>query len=140
MLPKLIAVLSMVALIFPMLFFTLATPPLLVLKHDTPQDGRFVRALFNRYYTVVVIAAGVGALAQVAMGHTAVSLAMAGVAAFEFGLRQWVIPRMDALREKINGGDFAAIAQFRRLHLRGILLNIVQMGVVAWGMAKLVTL
>lgn len=140
MLSKAVVLLSLVALIFPMVFFTFASPPLLILKHDTPQDARFVRGLFNHYYTVVVIAASVGALGQMAVGRIAVGLAMGGVAAFVFAVRRWVVPRMDALRERIAGGDAAAIPSFRRLHIAGILLNLVQVGVVAWGMAKLAAL
>ncbi len=140
MLSKAIVLLSLVALIFPMVFFTFASPPLLILKHDTPQDARFVRGLFNHYYRVVVIAACLGAAGQVAVGRIAAGLAMVGVAAFVFTVRRWVVPRMDALRERIAGGDTAAIPSFRRLHIAGILLNLVQVGVVAWGMAKLAAL
>ena len=140
MLSKAIVLLSLVALIFPMVFFTFASPPLLILKHDTPQDARFVRGLFNYYYTVVVIAASVGAVGQMAVGRVAAGLAMGGVAAFVFAVRRWVVPRMDALRERIAGGDASAIPSFRRLHITGILLNLVQVGVVAWGMAKLAAL
>lgn len=140
MLSKAIVLLSLVALIFPMVFFTFASPPLLILKHDTPQDARFVRGLFNYYYTVVVIAASLGAVGQVAVGRSAAGLAMGGVAAFVFTVRRWVVPRMDALRERIAGGDASAIPSFRRLHLAGIVLNVVQVGVVAWGMAQLAAL
>ena len=139
MLPKLIAALSAVALLFPMLFFTFASPPLLILKHDTPQDARFIRGLFHHYYTVIAVAAGISALAQLAIGHFGVAVAMAGVAALAFSLYRWVIPRMDALREPINSGDATAIAQFRRLHIMGMLINVVQVAVVAWGLIKLFT-
>ena len=140
MLSKAVVLLSLVALIFPMVFFTFASPPLLILKHDTPQDARFVRGLFNYYYSVVVVAASLGALGQLAVGRVAVGLAMGGVAAFVFAVRRWVVPRMDALRERIAGGDASAIPSFRRLHMAGILLNLVQVGVVAWGMATLAAL
>lgn len=140
MLSKAIVLLSMVALLFPMVFFSFASLPLLVLKHDTPQDARVVRGLFNSYYTVVVIASCAGALGHVALGRLTGSLALGGVAAFVFAIRRWVIPRMDRLRDTIATGDATAIPRFRRLHIAGILLNVVQVGVVAWGMAKLVSL
>ena len=139
MLVKLIAALSAVALLFPMLFFTFASPPLLILRHDTPQDGRFVRGLFHHYYNVVAFAASVGALAQLVIGRFGLAAGMAGVAALAFWLHRWVIPRMDALRERINSGDTAAISQFRRLHVAGMLLNVVQLAVVATGVIKLFT-
>lgn len=138
MLSKSIELLSLVMLLLPMVFFMLASPPLLVLKHDTPQDARFIRGLFNSYYTVVVVAAGFGALGRVVVGQTLVSLAMIGVAALVFSIRRWFIPRMDRLQAQIAAGDTAAIPQFRRLHIAGMLLNIVQLGVVTWVMAKLV--
>lgn len=55
--------LSIVVLLFPMGFFALASPPLLVLKHDTPLDGRFVRSMFNLYDLVVMTIAALAACA-----------------------------------------------------------------------------
>ena len=36
--------------------------------------------------------------------------------------------------------DASAIARFRRLHITGMLINVVQVAVVAWGLIKLFTL
>lgn len=80
MLSKAVVLLSLVALIFPMVFFTFASPPLLILKHDTPQDARFVQGLFN-YYSVVVVAASAGALGQLAVGLAMATWGMAKLAA-----------------------------------------------------------
>src|SRR5262245_21246398 len=51
--------LSIVVLLFPMGVFMLGSPPLLILKHDTPVDGRFIRGLFNLYYISVITVATV---------------------------------------------------------------------------------
>lgn len=140
MLSNAIVLLSMVAVFFPMVFFSFASMPLLVLKHDTPQDGRFVRGLFHHYYTVSLITASAGALGHAYLGRWAVAAALAGLAAFVFMVRSRFIPRMDFLRAQIAAGDATAIRQFRRLHLTGIFLNLVQVATVAYGMAKLVSL
>ena len=137
MLTKAVVLLSTIALLLPMVFFTFASPPLLVLKHDTPQDARVIRTLFNIYYTMVVIVAGAGAVGHALVGRTTVALAMAGMAAFVFAVRRWFIPRMDALRPTIADGDTSAISQFRRLHIAGILLNVAQLSAVAWGIGRL---
>ena len=137
MLSKSIVLLSTVALLLPMVFFMFASPPLLILKHDTPQDARVIRTLFHIYYTMVVIVAGVGALGQAGVGRTADALAMAGVAAFGFSIHRWIIPRMDAVRAAIADGNRPAISRFRRLHIAGILVNVAQLGVMGWGIARL---
>lgn len=137
MLSKSIVLLSTVALLLPMVFFMFASPPLLILKHDTPQDARVIRTLFHIYYTLVVLVASVGAMGQAWVGRTTHALAMAGVAAFVFGLRRWIIPRMDALRVTIPQGDAAAVSRFRQLHVAGIALNMAQLVVVVWGIAPM---
>lgn len=138
MLSNLILLLSVVALLFPMGFFALATPPLLILKHDTPLDGRFVRGMFHHYYAVIIVAASAGAVAHAVLGRIVTAFALGGVAAVVFAIRRWFLPRMDALREAIAANEPGAISRFKRLHVVGMLFNLVQLGVVGFGMAKLI--
>lgn len=119
--------------------FMLASPPLLILKHDTPVDGRFIRGLFNIYYITVMTIAAVGAAVCALMGQGAVALAMGGLVVFVFGIRRWVISNMDKLRDAITRGDSMAVPRFRRLHIAGMILNVVQFGTVVWGMTRLAT-
>lgn len=130
--------LSIIVFLFPMIAFTLASPPLLVLKHDSPVDGRFIRNLFNLYYIVVMTLGSLGAAGCAYLGKTPQALAMMGVVAFVFLLRHWMLSKMDKLRTAITGGELAAVTRFRRLHIGGTLFNIVQLGVVAWGLTRLV--
>ena len=139
MLSKAFPLLSTVALLFPMGVFMLASPPLLILKYDTPADGRFVRGLFNVYYIGVITIAAVGAAGCALVGRGAVALAMGGVVVFVFGIRRWVISSMDELRGAIARGDAMAVPRFRRLHIAGMILNVVQFAIVAWGMTRLAT-
>ena len=97
-LSKAFPLLSIVVVLFPMGAFMLASPTLLVLKHDTPLDGRFIRGLFNLYYISVMTLAAVFAAACALLGRGAVALAMSGLVVFVFGIRRWMISNMDEVR------------------------------------------
>jgi hypothetical protein len=129
--------LTTVALLFSIVYFTLAALPLLILKHDTPRDSSFVRGVLNTNYVAVIIAALVCTLSYALAVQPAISFGMAGIAAFAFAVRNGVISRMDRLRSTMTVGDSAAIAQFRRLHITGIVLNVVPLGPIAWVMTHL---
>ena len=51
------ALLFTVALFVTTAYFIMGSIPLLVLKHDTPLDARFVRGFFNTYYVAAVVTA-----------------------------------------------------------------------------------
>ena len=139
MLAKVFPLLSIVLLVFPMGIFMLATPPLLILKHDTPVDGRFIRGLFNLYYVAVTTVAVVGAAGNTLAGRGSEALAMGGLAVFVFGVRRWMIFSMDKQRDAIARGESMAVPRFRRLHIAGMILNVLQLGTVVWGMTNLAT-
>jgi hypothetical protein len=131
--------LATVVLLFPMGVFMFTTPPLLILKHDTPVDGRFIRGLFNLYYVSVITLASVGAAGCLIVGKIAVALAMGGLGVFVAGIRRWMISNMDRQREGMARGQPGAIPRFRRLHMTGMALNVLQLAIVAWAMTKLAT-
>jgi hypothetical protein len=131
--------LSIVVLLFPMGIFMLASPPLLILKHDTPLDGRFIRGLFNLYYVALMTIGVTAAVGCAVFGQRVVALAMGGLVIFVFGIRRWVISKMDTLRGAMAGGDSSAVPRFRRLHIAGMIVNMVQFGTVAWGLTRLAT-
>ena len=134
MLSKAFPILSIVVLLFPMGFFALASPPLLVLKHDTPLDGRFVRSTFNLYYLVVMSIAAFAAVGCAAVGHLSLAFAMGVVLAFVFSLRLWMVSGFDRLRAEIAAG---AVKRFKRWHLAGMAVNVVQIAAVGWGLTRL---
>ena len=138
MLAPVLPLLCIVVLLFWMGVFTLATPPLLILKHDTPTDANFIRNLFNIYYVVLMTLATVAAAACAYLEKTGIACAMGGLVVFVFGVRLLFISNMDRLRGVMPDGDVAAVRKFRRLHIAGILLNVLQLGTVAWGMTRLV--
>ena len=139
MFAKALPLFSIILLLFPMGVFMLASLPLLVLKHDTPTDGRFIRGLFNLYYVSVITIGVMGAAACALTAQGAVAVAMAGLVAFVFAVRRLVISNMDKLRGEMSHGDSTAVPRFRRLHIAGMALNVVQLGTVAWGLTRLAT-
>ena len=128
---------STVALLCTMGFFMMGSLPLLILKHDTPLDARFIRGLFALYYAAVMVTAGVAAVAYALAGRPAFALGMAALAALAVLLRRVIVGRMDALRATMTADDAPGIAGFRRLHIRGMLINVAQLGAVVWGLMRL---
>ena len=128
---------STVALLCTMGFFMMGSLPLLVLKHDTPLDARFIRGLFALYYAAVMVTGGVAAAAYALTGRPAFALGMAAVAVLAALLRRLIVGRMDALRATMTADDAHGIAGFRRLHIRGMLINVAQLGAVVWGLTRL---
>lgn len=135
--PIVMALIPTVLLLVWMGFFMMGSLPLLVLKHDTPLDSRFIRGLFNVYYLAVMLTAGAAALGFAWTGKPAFALGMMCIATLAFALRRWlVIPRMDLLRDMIPESG-SAIFRFRRLHIAGMMLNVAELATVAWALTRL---
>ena len=108
--PIVMALIPTVLLLVWMGFFMMGSLPLLVLKHDTPLDARFIRGLFNVYYLAVMLIGSAAALGFAWTGRPAFALGMACIATLAFALRRWlVIPRMDVLRDRIPASDSAIV-------------------------------
>jgi hypothetical protein len=132
-----LVLLSTLGLLFSMGWFALASLPLLVLKHDTSLDGRFIRALFRLYYAAVMLAATAAALSYLVFGRAGFALGMAVVAAFAFVARRVVLSRIDVLNESIRAGDAAAIARFRAVHIIVMVFNVAQVVPIVWATSQL---
>jgi hypothetical protein len=121
-----------VALLVTTTYFLMSSVPLLVLKHDTPMDSRFVRAFFNTNYLITIFAASASSLSYLFSGWLVLAAAAAALALLAIILRRKVIPKMDALRPQLESGVPDAIAVFRRTHLAAILINLAQLAVIVW--------
>jgi hypothetical protein len=131
MLPKVLALAATVILLVFMGYFMLGSLPLLVLKHDTPMDARFIRGFFHLYYRAVLFAAVAASVAWGFAGQPFFCVGMAVLATVVFIAWRMVLPRMDALRETMTPEDNDGIARFRRLHGAGMALNAGQLVMVA---------
>jgi len=121
-----------VALLVTTAYFIMGSIPLLVLKHDTPLDARFVRGFFNIYYVAAFVTASATALSFATAGRLWIAAGAAVLAAISVVLRRKVIPKMDALGAQIQSNYMDAIPGFRRTHVIAILINIAQLVAIVW--------
>ena len=131
-----VALISTVVLLVWMGFFMMGSLPLLVLKHDTPLDSRFIRGLFNVYYTAILAVGSVGAASSALGGRFLIALALAAVAGIGVLGRYWFILQMDAVRSIMTADDAPAIRRFRRLHIAGMLANFLMLVGFVFGMTR----
>jgi hypothetical protein len=122
-----------VALLVTTTYFILGSIPLLVLKHDTPLDARFVRGFFNIYYVAAVVTASATSISYALAGRPGLAGGAAGLALLAVVLRRSVIPKMDALGSQIES-DMDAIPGFRRTHITAIAINIAQLAAIVWSL------
>ncbi len=126
-----------VALLVTTAYFLMGGLPLLVLKHDTPLDARFVRGFFNVYYKAAMVTALGAAISYALWGRFGFALGAAGLAGIALLLRQRLIPAMQFLDQRIQANDDDAIRRFRRIHGSALLVNLVQLVVVVWSTTQL---
>ena len=124
-----------VALLVTTTYFILGSIPLLVLKHDTPLDARFVRGFFNIYYRAAVVTASATAISYAFAGRPALAAGAAILALLAVVLRRKIIPKMEALGTEIQSKPMDAIPGFRKTHVIAIAINIVQLAVIVWSLA-----
>ncbi|MEY2617053.1 MAG: hypothetical protein RL522_55 [Pseudomonadota bacterium] len=132
-----IALAFTVLLLVTKAYFLVGGLPLLVLQHDTPLDGHFVRRFFEVYYTAAVVAA-TGATAGYALWGK--PLFAAGTAAIAFTailLRRVITPAMQRLGQEIQTREAPAIAAFRKVHATALLLNLLQLVALVWGVIQI---
>ncbi len=128
------ALFATIPLLMCMGYFFMGSLPLLVLKHDTPMDSRFIRGFFNTYYIAVICAATVATVSYALVGHLEFSAGTIAIASLALFLRKTVLPRMDGLRIRIERADSTAITAFRRIHIVGMVINAVQLVGLVWGL------
>jgi len=123
-----------VALLVTTAYFILGSVPLLILKHDTPKDFRFVRGFFNIYYLAAMSAGSAAAVSYALAERPAFAAGAAALALLAAVLRRKVIPRMESLGTQIQAGGTDAIAAFRRTHMSAILVNLAQLVLLVWSL------
>ncbi len=127
---------TIVILLVWMGFFMFGSLPLMILKHDTPLDARFIRGLFDVYYKAVLVTAAAGLLANVVAGRTVIAIGMAAIGGIALWSRRGILGRMDQVRAEMTATDAGRIRQFRSLHVWGMVLNVAQLAAVCVGLVK----
>jgi hypothetical protein len=105
MTPDGVAVAVMIILLFPMGYFTLASPAFLLVKLDIQPVAQLLRGMFNAHFLVMRVA---GVLAALAIWG-----------------RRWFMQRIDDQLRARDAGDAEAPHRLRRLHWSGMLGNAV---------------
>lgn len=126
-----------VALLVTTAYFIMGSVPLLVLKHDTPLDARFVRGFFNIYYVAAFVTATATAVSFAFAGRPGLAAGAAALAVIAVVLRKKIIPKMDALGAQIQSNYMDAIPGFRRTHITAILINVAQLVAIVWSLTTL---
>jgi hypothetical protein len=129
-----------VALLVTTAYFILGSVPLLVLKHDTPKDSRFVRGFFNIYYLAAMFTASAAAVSYAFAERPVLAAGAAALALLAAILRRKVISKMEVLGTEIHGGATDAIPGFRRTHLSAILINLAQLVLIVWSLTTFFSL
>jgi len=123
-----------VALLVTTAYFILGSVPLLILKHDSPKDSRFVRAFFNIYYLAAMFSASGAAVSYAFAEKPVIAIGAAALALLAALLRRKVIPKMETLGIQIQRGATEAIPGFRRTHVSAILINLGQLVLIVWSL------
>lgn len=126
-----------VALLVTTAYFIMGSIPLLVLKHDTPLDARFVRGFFNIYYVAAFVTATATAISFAFAGRPGLAAGAAALAVIAVALRRKIIPKMDSLGAQIQSNYMDAIPGFRRTHITAILINVAQLVAIVWSLTTL---
>ena len=135
--PRLFALLFTVLLLAVTTYFLLGSIPLLLLKHDNPIDGRFIRSFYITYFRIAICVAVSTVLSYLMASRLALALGASGVTLLTLFLRSKLIPMMDRLNAQIRDHHVVAIPEFRKVHKSAITINMLQMLVILGGLGAI---
>lgn len=130
------ALICTIPLLFCMGYFLMGSLPLLILNHDTTLDAHFIRGFFRIYYLAVKGTSAFAAAAYVHAGNLVYAAGLAAITLLALILRKFVLPHMHALKTRIENADTVAIAEFRRMHITGMAVNLAQLAALIWGLFR----
>jgi hypothetical protein len=123
MTPDPVTIAAMIILIFPMGYFTLASPAFLLVKLDIQPVAQLLRGLFNAHFLVMRVAGLIGTVAFLIAGRPLFAIGVGLITAFAIWGRRWFMERMDDQLSARDAGDADAARRLRRLHWAGMLCN-----------------
>lgn len=137
MFPTFAALFFTVALMVTTAYFLMGGLPLLILKHDTPLDARFVRSFFDVYYKAAFVSATGACISFAWSSRPGFALGHAGVAVMVVLLRAKLMAAMAFLGERIEKGEMQAIKRFRKVHSVALTMNLAQLVALVWGLTQI---
>ena len=109
-----------------MLFFAIGVAPIVFQALPAEQAGLFLRKLFPRYYLSLIIGSTAGGLLWLGTQPLASGVCLL-IAVSTLWIRQWLVPRINALRDRELSGDVSAGEEFARLHRLSVAINMLQL-------------
>lgn len=122
----LIALFAASLLLGGMVFFAALVAPIVFRVLPAEEGGRFIRALFPRYYVWVLACSAAASVALFPLSKPDAGI-MAAVAGLAWWLRQSLMPRINALSDRAKAGDAEAKRAFDRAHRLSVIANLLQM-------------
>jgi hypothetical protein len=122
-----LALTATIIVVFPMLYFLLASPAFLLVKLDIPPVTQLLRGLFNAHFLTMSIVGAIGTVAFALAGRPVFAMGIGLMAAFAVWARRWFLRQMDAQLRARDAGDADAVRRLRRLHWGGMLSNAIQL-------------
>ncbi|MEM1031206.1 MAG: DUF4149 domain-containing protein [Myxococcota bacterium] len=110
-----------------MVFFPSVVAPMVFRVLDTDAAGRFLRALFPRYYTFMIATSGLGAAFAGIAGRWRDAVILLLVALSTLAVRQLLVPAINRWRDAGRAGDDAAARRFERGHRLSVGINMIQL-------------
>ena len=126
MMPAPIVLFATIILLLPLGYFLLAAPAFLLVRLDIPPVAQLLRGMFNGYFLMLAIAAGIGTIAFAVAGRFVFAVGIAVIAAFAILARRWFLRQIDAALRATDSGDPDAAHRLRRLHWSAMLSNAIQ--------------
>jgi|SRR6187402_1632757 hypothetical protein len=127
MTPDGIALAVMIILLFPMGYFTLASPAFLLVKLDIQPVAQLLRGMFNVHFIVMRYAGVIGTLAFLLDGRLVAATGVGLLTVLAIYGRPWFMQRIDDQLSARDAGDTDAPRRLRRLHWSGMLCNAVML-------------
>ena len=109
-----------------MLFFAIGVAPTVFQALPAEQAGLFLRKLFPRYYLSLIIGSTAGGVLWLGTQPLASGVCLL-IALSTLWIRQGLVPRINALRDRELSGDVSAGEEFARLHRLSVAINMVQL-------------
>ncbi|MEY9178620.1 hypothetical protein ABIG06_000328 [Bradyrhizobium sp. USDA 326] len=139
MTPDAVAVAVMIILLFPMSYFTLASPAFLLVRLDIQPVAQLLRGMFNAHFLVMRAVGIIGTVALLLDGRPLAAVGVGMIAALAIWGRRRFMRRVDDQLRASDAGDADAARRLRRLHWSVMLGNAVLLVALVAGIPYIAT-
>jgi len=122
MVPDLAPFLAVIAVLFSLAYFAMASFPFLLVRLEIPQVWRLFRGLFDIYFKMVGVVGILAAIAFATDAHPIFAAAMLMVGGVAIASRRRVLQRMDTLYASCSSA--AGAGAIRDIHGGTMLVNV----------------